>query len=114
MMSSLVMRPFSPVPVTLVRSTPISRAMRRTLGPACTPEKSVCAATGCAPADTAGEVAAGVGPVPGGGVGGAAAAGAGSCCDSSDVGCCIAPSSLPARNTIGVPSLTRSPTFTST
>ncbi len=55
--------------------------------------------------DTAGAVAAGVG---------AAAAGTGSCCDSSDVGCCIAPSSLHARSTIGVPSLTWSPTFTST
>ena len=35
--SSLVMRPFGPVAVTADRSTPSSRAIRRTEGPACAP-----------------------------------------------------------------------------
>ena len=38
--SSLVTRPFSPVPFTLFRSTSSSRATRRTPGLAWTPEKS--------------------------------------------------------------------------
>src|SRR4029077_3592515 len=37
--SSCVMRPLNPVPVTFVRSTPSSRASRRTEGPACAREK---------------------------------------------------------------------------
>src|ERR1035441_3784690 len=46
--SSLVMRPFGPLPDAAVRSTPSSRASRRTPGPACTPSKSA-----GAPASTA-------------------------------------------------------------
>ena len=41
--SSRVMRPFSPVPLTVLRSRPSSRASRRTAGPAKTPEKSALA-----------------------------------------------------------------------
>src|SRR5580704_3023890 len=40
LMSSLVMRPFSPVPLIELRSMSSSRASRRTDGPAKTPEKS--------------------------------------------------------------------------
>src|SRR5580704_4022718 len=40
LMSSLVMRPFSPEPLIEVRSMSSSRASRRTAGPAKTPEKS--------------------------------------------------------------------------
>ena len=53
--SSLVMRPFGPVPVTVAKSTPSSRASLRTPGPACAAPKSAGgAAAGGTGADGAG------------------------------------------------------------
>src|SRR6266704_1474954 len=94
--SSLVMRPFGPAPVTAVRSTPSSRAVRRTLGPACTPAKSVPAAT----------VSGGAGGAAGG-----RTATSGSCCSTRDGGCTVAPSPG-STSASSAPSLTRSPTLT--
>src|SRR5215218_1555566 len=104
--SSAVTRPFSPVPLSFVRSTPSSRASRRTEGLACTPVKSV---------EAAGAASRATGE-PGWGAGGGAAClgcGAGSCCAITEGGGAIAPSSVPRSIRIGVPSPTRSPTLTS-
>ena len=109
MTSSLVIRPFSPVPLIFVRSTVSSRAMRRTLGLAWTCPKSAAGArsTGAAGAGAAADSAAGAGAaVTGCGVGG------GSCWLISDGGGVMAPSPACKRR-IGLPSLTRSPTLTS-
>ncbi len=101
------MRPFSPVPLTLVEIDAQSRApTRRTLGPACTPAKSALRGGGLRADGPCGERS----PAQSA----AATAVAGSCCDSSDGRLAHAPSSLPRSSRIGVPSLTRSPTFTST
>src|SRR5271166_4211230 len=96
--SSLVMRPFSPVPRSLVRSTPSSRASRRTPGLACA---------------SPGPAAEGAAAVVGGGAVGWGGAVAGSCCDSSEGGWVMAPS-LPRSVRMAVPWLTLSPTLTST
>ena len=53
LISSFVTRPFSPVPLTVARSMSSSRAMRRTPGLACAPEKSCIA--GAADFGTAGD-----------------------------------------------------------
>ena len=115
--SSLVMRFFSPVPLNLLRSTPSSRATRRTPGLAWTWLKSVVAA-GCAPTDAPGAEgaagAAGAAVCEAGGAAAARGAGGGSCCESNEGGWLRAPSSLPLRRTTAVPSLTLSPTLTRT
>src|SRR5690348_8020063 len=85
--SSLVIRPFAPDAVIWDRSTPSSRAMRRTLGPACAPAGALLssglvtpggAVSGAPTASATGCAAAG----PGGG----------SCCSTSDGGVVLAPS----------------------
>ena len=68
--SSWVTRPFSPVPLTLVRSMPSSRASRRTDGLACTPAKLAPAAP---------PAACGWGEKAGGGAGCWRGCGSGSC-----------------------------------
>jgi hypothetical protein len=106
--SSLVIRPFAPVPASVARSTPSSRAARRTPGPACTPAKSATPPAGGA-AVTCGVGAAAVGDW-GAGAGGVAS-GAGSCWSASEGGWVSAPSPGSSRRT-GLPALTRSPTET--
>ena len=102
--SSLVMRPLGPVGVTAARSTPNSRAVRRTEGPACIPAGvSTPPAAGAA----AGAEGAGAGAAAG------AEAGAGSCCSTSDGGVLTAPSPG-VSSRMGLPSLTSSPTLTRT
>src|SRR6478752_2248571 len=100
--SSLVMRPLGPVRVTAARSTPNSRAVRRTAGPACTP-----AGVSTPPAAGAAGGAAGAGA----GTAAGAEAGAGSCCSSSDGGVLTAPSPG-VSSRMGLPTLTSSPTLT--
>ena len=106
-----MIRPFGPDAVIPDRSMPSSRAIRRTLGPACAPAGawSVCDPV---PLATAGGAASGA---PTASDTGWAAAGpaAGSCCSTRVGGSALAPSpELSMR--IGVPSLTSSPTLTST
>ena len=106
--SSLVIRPFAPLAPTWDRSIPSSRAIRRTLGPACAPAGAVFSSG----AATAGGAASGAPTASDTGFA-AAGPGAGSCCSTSDGGVVHAPSpELSMR--IGVPSLTWSPTLTST
>ena len=98
------MRPLGPVGVTAARSTPNSRAVRRTEGPACIPAGvSTPPAAGAA----AGAEGAGAGAAAG------AEAGAGSCCSTSDGGVLTAPSPG-VSSRMGLPSLTTSPTLTRT
>ena len=98
------MRPLGPVGVTAARSTPNSRAVRRTEGPACIPAGvSTPPAAGAA----AGAEGAGAGAAAG------AEAGAGSCCSTSDGGVLTAPSPG-VSSRMGLPSLTSSPTLTRT
>ena len=103
--SSLVMRPFSPVPFTLPRSTSSSRAARRTLGLAWTSRNRppICRQAARQAARLGGRRRG----LP-------AARRGGSCCASSEGGWLSAPSSLPFSRRMGVPSLTRSPILTST
>src|SRR5215217_4308899 len=108
--SSLVIRPFSPVPRMVARSTPSSRARRRTLGPAW-------GMPAAAPSPD-GPAGAGVGAAAGAAWAEASAAAAapdtsagdGSCCWSSAAAGWAAPSPLRVR--IRSPSLTSSPTDT--
>src|SRR6478736_6417419 len=102
--SSLVMRPLGPVGVTAARSTPNSRAVRRTEGPACIP-----AGVSTPPAAGAAAGAEGAGAGAAAGV----EAGAGSCCSTSDGGVLTAPSPG-VSSRMGLPSLTTSPTLTRT
>src|SRR5215218_3110917 len=106
--SSLVIRPFGPLAVTAARSTPSSRAIRRTLGPAWAPA----GAEPPSPPVTAGGAARGAPTFAATGFACSGPGGA-SCCSTRDGGVVLAPSpELSMR--IGVPSLTRSPTLTST
>src|SRR5690242_3759018 len=127
--SSLVIRPFGPVPDSAVRSSPSSRASRRTPGLACTPSKSASAsAPAPAPAAALAPAAAPTSPAPavapGTGAsaidraagsraaasGSAASSVGGSCWSVSGGGSTAAPSVSSDR--IGDPRLTRSPTLT--
>src|SRR3954468_3533674 len=105
--SSLVIRPLSPLPFSLVRSTPSSRATRRTPGLAWTWPKS--AAPAVAPAPRSAEAAAWAGAGLGTATGWAC--GVGSCWLTSEGGWVMAPSP-PLNIRIGVPSLTLSPALT--
>ena len=116
--SSAVIRPLSPVPVTRARSTPSSRANRRTEGPACAREKPGSSMTGDAAASAAGgvtAVAAGRGVVAAaaaGGAGLAAGAGfsAGAAFAAADAAVVAAGSPAPGSTTaITSPFETRSP-----
>ena len=85
--SSLVIRPFGPDALIWDRSTPSSRAIRRTLGPACAPA----GAWSVSGVDTAGGAASGAPTASATGFA-AAGPGAGSCCSTSDGGVVTAPS----------------------
>ena len=127
--SSLVIRPFGPVPGSAVRSRPSSRASRRTPGLACTPSKSASAsAPAPAPAAALVPAAAPTSPAPAAApatgasatdraagsraaaTGSAASSAGGSCWSVSGGGSTAAPSVSSSR--IGDPQLTRSPTLT--
>ena len=115
--SSLVMRPFGPVPATAARSTPSSRARRRTPGPAWAPATASPSPAAASPGGTAvGASAAAVAAAVAAartGSGSVSTTGGGSCWPTRLGGWRSAPS--PGWSTaIGVPSLTRSPTVTST
>ena len=97
--SSFVMRPFSPVPLIVARSMSSSRAMRRTPGLACAPEKSCIA--GAADFGTAGDDA---GLFAGSGC---------SCCCITAGAACAGDASSPLSSRAKRKSLpTRSPIFT--
>ena len=98
-----MIRPFAPDAVTWARSTPSSRAIRRTLGPACAPAGAPPPSPAAPPA-TAGGAASGAPTASATGFA-AAGPGAGSCCSTSDGGVVDAPSPE-LNNRIGVPSLT--------
>src|SRR3954468_12275134 len=89
--SSLVIRPFSPVPLILFRSTSSSRARRRTLGLACACPKPT-AACPPPPAPGAGAAGAVAGEADGLETGLVCWVGFGSCCSTSDGGWVKAPS----------------------
>src|SRR5215216_2233473 len=121
--SSLVIRPFSPVPLMVLRSMPNSRASRRTLGPAWGPVKSAIAPGGAAGAGAAGGAGAGEGATAGGAWAAGAGAGAGPAGVASGGGSCwptrlggvvSGPAPSPPTTTMTVPSLTVSPTLTLT
>src|SRR6187402_2305236 len=113
------MRPFGPLPVTLDRSAPSSRAKRRTDGPACT---AFILASSIGSSDAVGLVAAGAGDGDGAAAAGCAAAAGGG--DDAWAGCAAAgcaagaagegaaaDSAASSINT-SVPSETLSPTLT--
>jgi hypothetical protein len=113
------MRPFSPVPLTVFRSTPSSRPSRRTLGLAWAPVKSAIAPAGAAGAGAAWAGAAGAGGPSTAGAGAGAgppgvASGGGSCWPTRLGGVVSGPAPSPPTTTMTVPSLTVSPTLTRT
>ena len=115
--SSLVIRPFGPVPDSALRSRPSSRASRRTPGPACTPsnpsgDPASTAVTGgpSAGAGTAAEEAERAAGSRAAATGSAASGAGGSCWSVSGGGSTSAPPVSSSR--IGDPRLTRSPTLT--
>ena len=110
--SSLVIRPFGPVPVTAARSTPSSRASRRTLGPACDPaEVAAPGRRGAAPRRR--PRGAAPGPAGDGRGGGRRRRGPVPAARPATAAAVTAPSPGSASR-IGLPSLTWSPTLTRT
>jgi hypothetical protein len=114
--SSLTIRPFSPLPLMLLRSRSSSRASRRTLGLAWAPLKSAMGPPGAACAGACGRLSTGAwaaGAGAGAGLAGVASGG-GSCWPTRLGGVVSGPAPSPPTTTTTVPSLTVSPTLTRT
>src|SRR5271165_6556774 len=110
LMSSLVMRPFSPAPLIELRSMSSSRASRRTAGPAKTPEKSGFAGPGA----DAGVGAGGGDGADDGAAGGTAGPGASAFATAGGLGAGAASAPAASIRAISTPIETLSPTLVTT